>query len=358
LSTALQRLPRLRWAAILGTALAVLALTVCSLELRLARQGFQPNLSDSVALWARQRQRADRLGSRALLLVGDSRVLTDLDLGELRRISGLEPVQLGVGEASFLPVLQDLAKDPKVSGTLLVNFEPQELHPVGDDPAAAYEAQYHPSRAGYDWDFADMEATLTDELHVHLRSYADGARPLTSLLMRASGPPARSQYITVLPDREELADFSLVKEPALYYVRAIRDFPTWPVPPEHATLEEVQATIEYALVTLRPADPLAYRSQYSHLAGLVAAIGRHAGRVVFVRLPRCGYLQLIDDRRFPRRSFWDPLQDLPGVQTLNFEDVPALVAFRCPDGSHLDKGDKTAFTRSLADALQLGDGRR
>lgn len=336
----------------------MLSLTVVSLEIRLAHQGFRPNLSDSFPLWERQRQRADRLGPQALVLAGNSRVLTDLDLGELRRGSGLEPVQLGVGDSSFLPVLQDLAKDPKVSGTLLVNFEPRELHPVGDDPAAAYEAQHLPSQGGYGWDFADTEAGLTNWLHANLHSYADGARPLTSLLMRATGPQARMQYVKVLPDREELVDFSLTREPDLYYVRAIHDFPTWPTPPENATLAQVRATIEQAIATLSSADPRAYSGQYAAVADLVAAVRQHGGRVVFVRLPRCGYLRQIDDKRFPRKQFWDPLTQIPGVQTLDFEDVPALAAFKCPDGSHLDMRDKAAFTRALLDALKLGDSRR
>ena len=358
MSTALQRLTPLRWTAILGAALATLLIAAGALEMDLARKGFRPNLADSFPLWERQRLRVDRLGSRTLVLVGNSRMLIDMDLGELRRDTGLEPVQLGVGGASFLPVLQDLAQDPQVTGTVLVNFEPQELRPVGDDPAAAYEAQRLPSQGGHTWDFTATEASLTDELHAQLRSYADGARPLTSLLLRATGPQARTQYVKMLPDREELADFSLVRQPDLYYLRALRDFPTWPTPPQGATPEQMKATIERALATLPVADPQTYRSPYAALADLVASIGQHGGRVVFVRLPRCGYLQEIDDKRFPRRWFWDPLRDLPRVQTLDFEDVPTLAAFRCPDGSHLDEHDKTAFTRSLVDALQLADGGR
>jgi hypothetical protein len=356
LSTPLQRLPRRRWVPILGAALAVAVLTGVGLELDLAHEGFRPNLADSFPLWERQRQRVDRLGSRAVVLVGDSRVLIVLDLSELRGRTGLEPVQLGVGGASFLPVLQDLAKDPEANGTLLVNFEPQELRPVGNDPAAAYEAQRLPSEGGHGWDFADAEAVLTDQLHAHLRSYADGARPLASLLLRAADTTAMKQYVMTLPDRELVADFSLAKLPRLYYVRAIDEFRLPPPIPHHASLEQQRQAIESGIAALGPDDASAYRPRLAMLAQLVAAIQQHGGKVIFIRLPRTGYLREIDDTRFPHSWAWDPLTTWRGVQTLNFEDVPALDRFDCPDGSHLDMRSRTAFTAALVQALHLQGG--
>lgn len=352
MSTALQRLPPLRWTAILGAALAALLLTAGTLELALARKGFQPNLADSFPLWERQRQRVDYLGSRALVLVGNSRMLVDMDLGELRRGMGLEPVQLAVGGASFLPVLEDLAQDPQVTGTVLVNFEPQELSPAPGDLAAAYVAQRRMAPADGRWDFSRGEAALSDELHARLRSYADGSRPLSALLLRVTAPEPAAQYVRTLPDREQIADFSLASLPRLYYVRAIHEFPLPPPMPPHADLGQQRDTIERAIAALGSDDAKAYQGRLAAVMELAAAVRRHGGRVIFVSLPRTGYLEEIDDRRFPRSWSWDPLTKLPDIQALDFADVPALKGFRCPDGSHIDGSERAAFTAALVDALQ------
>lgn len=351
MNSAARRLPQLRWLPVLGGALGLFLGAAIGLEADLAHQGFRPNLADSFPLWERQRQRADRLGPRALVLVGNSRMLIDMDLGELRRDIGLEPVQLAVGGASFLPVLQDLAKDPAMSGTVLVNFEPQELEVSPRDLAASYVAERGPAPGDLPWDFAGIEASLSDEVHAHLRSYADGSRPLSALLLRSMDTDATPQYVTMLPDREEVADFSLAKLPRLYYVRAVHEFRFPPAIPPGMRLEQQRDAIEAAIAALRPDDPRALRTQLPHLTSLVDAIQRHGGRVIFIRLPRSGYLREIDAKRFPRTLFWDPLAALPGIQSLDYEDVPALTSFVCPDGSHLDYRDRERFTQALAAAL-------
>ena len=336
----------------LGAALAALLLTAVALELELAHKGFQPNLADSFPLWERQRERVDRLGRRALVLVGDSRMVIDIDLNELRKDTGLEPVQLGVSGASFLPVLQDLAKDQRLKGTVLVNVEPQELRPAPGDLAAAYIAQRPPSYGDWAWDFANIEAGLSDELHSRLRSYADGSRPLSALLLRATDPDPKPQYSMTLPDREQITDFRYARLPLLYYVRTIHEFRLPPPMPPHASLEQQRQAIERGIATLGPDDVDAYRPRLAMLAQLVAAIQQHGGKVILVHLPRTGYLKEVDDKRFPRSWSWDPLTTWHGVQTLNFEDVPALKRFECPDGSHIDGSERAAFTAALADALQ------
>ena len=179
-STANRRLPSRPWAWTLGGALLMLLATVTCMEVPLARLGFHPGLADSPSMWARQRARVDTLGSRALVLVGNSRMQNDTDVDTLRRETGLEPVQLATGGSSFLPVLEGLAADPGVTGTVLVNFEAGDLaRPPQDDMAASYEREYEREPHSALPDFDSSEAWLSDQLHLRLRSYADGARPLT-----------------------------------------------------------------------------------------------------------------------------------------------------------------------------------
>ncbi len=138
-----RRLPRLRWSVVLGGAVAICTAFVGAMELRLAARGFNPSVIDSPRLWARERQRADALGSRALILVGSSRVLLDTDLDTLRRETGLEPVQLAIDGSSFVPVLQGLAEDPAIKGTVLVDLARNVLaSPTQQDRAYEYQRAY------------------------------------------------------------------------------------------------------------------------------------------------------------------------------------------------------------------------
>ncbi len=59
------------------------------------------------------------------------------------------------------------------------------------------------------------------------------------------------------------------------------------------------------------------------------------------------------ERQSPRRQFWDQFARKTRATTLHFADVPALAAFQCPDGSHLDYRDRGRFTQHLAIALGL-----
>jgi len=353
-TSAHRRIPHLRWVGVLGLGFMTFMGAVAALETALALRGYTPSLADSYPLWEQQRRRVDKLGSRALVLVGNSRMQIDLDLDTLRRETDLEPVQLAVGGASFLPVMKGLAEDSAVTGTVLVNLEPQELA-VNTDADAAYkfESQYRHAPHTRVTDFADVEAALVGELRVRLRSYADGTDPLDALLLRVLVDDPHIQYVKTFPDREQVADFSKVKLPELYYVRALHDLPAAPALKSGETLEEERRAIEATIAALEPEDNHAFLKELPALAAMVAAIQARGGRVLFIRLPRTGYLRQIDDRRFPRALFWDRFRDAVHAPALDFETVPVLQAFDCPDGSHLDVGARAPFTMALVGALGL-----
>ena len=106
--------PEGNWLRIDLVALLLLVMFIGIVELRLGVRGFRPMRTDSEWSWVAQRARASALGERALVLVGASRMLLDIDLQVLRRETGLEPVQLAIDDSSFVPVLEDLADDPDI----------------------------------------------------------------------------------------------------------------------------------------------------------------------------------------------------------------------------------------------------
>jgi hypothetical protein len=348
------RLPRLHWAAVLGGGLAILAASIGVMELRLAARGFQPSVIDSPRLWIRERERAAALGSHALILVGSSRVLLDLDLATLRRKTGLEPVQLAVDGTSFVPVLEGLAEDPRVQGTVLVDLAQNVLTiPAQRDAAYDYEAAYERAQRETGLPtFERVEAYLTDWLHGRLRSYADGTRPLTALRLRILQKDPTPQYLRMLPDREVLADYSQVPLPAFYYNRVIRNLGQ-PVPLAGRASPDIERDFATRIATLPPFDDRLFLQRLPALADMTRTIQSHGGKVIYATFPTSGYIRLIDDRRFPRPLFWDRFTAAVGAPNLNFEDVPALRGLYCPDGSHLDMHSRAGFTAALVQALHL-----
>jgi hypothetical protein len=356
ISSSNQRLPRLAWARLLMSGGALLLLSVIALETALAWRGILPSLDDSYGLWQTQRLRADQLGSRALILVGNSRMQNDVDLGTLRRDTGLEPVQLAIGGTSFLPVLQGLAEDPRITGTVIVNFEADALAlPPCMDLAYHYQSDY--VRHGQLPGFFQTENWLADRLHFHLRSYADGTRPLTALLVRVMQGQSGRQFQDLDPERQVRIDFTRSNNTARYaLVRAVHELgPPFAYDP-HMSDAELEAALKTAVTEIKPADADRFMAREQTIIRLASAIDARGGRVLFVLFPRAGLVREIDDKRYPRASFWQPLVTSEKDRALDYETVPALQDFDFPDGSHLDERDQVRFTQALAAALHLDKG--
>lgn len=347
-------LPKLRWGVILGVSALVLLVGIKALESGLRMKGFRAGALDSESLWLKQRARADALGSRALVLVGDSRMQLDIDQDVLRQETGLEPVQLAIDATPYLGVLRGLAEDPHITGTVLVDFSPA---PLLDEASfrqpSQYELDAERSRpaAGLPT-FTDMDARLTDWLRGALRSYADGGQPLTALTQRLLPPHATPQYLVTLPDRSTLADYSLVM-PDAYYRRVFRNLGISTAPLVGVRTAALDAWLDHTIAGLQSADDRFFLTHVHEIAALAAKIEARGGRVIFAVFPESGHIKKIDDRVYPRQHFWDPFAAGIGVPALHFEDDPALRRFVCPDGSHLDFRQRAGFTDALVRALHL-----
>jgi hypothetical protein len=341
----------------LGTALAGVLLCVAALEVRLALRGFQPTVEDSADLWLEQRARATALGERALVLVGSSRIQLDTDLDALRRLTGLEPVQLAIDGSSFRPVFAGLAADLGVRGTVIVDFSDHLLaQPPPQDVAQRWQAAYDRGRERSALpDFESSERRLQRAVRSRLRSYADGAQPFTSLLVRALSPRATPQYLVMRADRSRAADYRKVEMPGFYYARVLRNLGQ-AEPAGMATWEQLDRELATRIAALPPrtGELPAYEQAGRALAAQAAAIRERGGRVLFVMLPKSGLVRALDERRYPPAQFWNRFVAIAGPPAVHFEDVPGWRGLECPDGSHLDYRDRAAFTAALVEALGLG----
>lgn len=349
-------IPPGRWLLATASAVALLLAFIAFMETSLSARGFDTTIIDSDALWLKQRQEVSDLGAKALILVGASRIQLDLDLDVLRAHTKLVPVQLAVDGSSFTPVLDGLAKDVRVTGTLLVGYQDDEINSTEKHDRAAYLEkaweQYN-SRAKLP-DFASMEATLGDALHHHLRSYADGARPVSSLMLRILDEDATPQYLVTRPDRSRLADYRSVAMPAFYYTRVMRNLDEDLPLRSDMSWSELDATLQQRIDAMKPVQKLAFGDNTRRIAGMVKSIEQRGGRVIFLVMPRSGMVKQTDEKRFPRATFWNEFASQVGAESLNVEDHPALGAFQCPDGSHLDYRDRARFSETLAGAIVWG----
>ncbi len=357
ISSSNQRLPHLAWWRILLGAVLMWAAFVAVMELRLAAKGFHATVVDSEALWQAERARARTLGERALIIIGGSRIQLGVNLEVLRELTGLEPVQLAIDGTPPLPVLEGLARDPQIRGTVLVDYYDHMLGPEGShNRGREFEHRFEQSLAtGRLLDYEQVEGYLSQRWRQALRSYADGAQPLTTLQIRILGN-ATPQYLVTLPDRSRIADYQRVAMPDFYYRRVIRSLGESEVRlPPGSTYEDLQRVLESRIEQLQPLDETVYMSQerLEHLESLVKAIEGRGGKVVFVVMPVHGMVRAIEQRQFPRSRFWDRWAALTSAHTVHFEDVPALRDFVCPDGSHLDYRDQARFTAALIAAADF-----
>lgn len=350
--TAFRRMPRIDARGPL-VALALLAALIATMELRLAAHGIRPTAVDSEALWVRERARASRLGDRAVILVGASRIQTGIDLDVLRARTGLAPVQLAIDGSSFVPVLDGLARDPSIRGTVIVGFIDSSLDEPRNAASAAdrYEARFE---ATDDWttafSFDTIEGGLTDAVRSRLRSYADGARPLTSLRTRLLSD-ASPQYAIFLADRSRLADYSQLDRRVTYYSRVVRELDSRISFPAGTDFREVETDLAQRIDALEPAPAEAYARNAEAVVADAAKIEARGGRVYFVVMPTQGLMTRMEEKRHPRAAFWDRFAAAPNVRAVHFEDVPAMKAIAVPDGSHIDYHDRAALTNAMLDAL-------
>jgi hypothetical protein len=329
-------------------ALSLAALLMLCLELRLAQLDYQPSIVDTPERWIEQRMRASKLGDKALIVIGASRIQLGLDMNTLRQETGLEPVQLSVLGSSPVTVLAGLAADPTITGTILVDYYDGFAMA---DTALRYQQAYerklaiNPLLTIGD----NAEVRLTELARDNLRSYAGGATPFSSLRLALSGK-TRQLYLTTLPDRSRQADYSRVTMPAFYHRNVMRSLGI----SLDANTPDMENVLRQKVREITSVDNRQFLKESQGVQRMVAAIRKRGGKVIFVKMPTGGMVEEIESRQFPRNEFWVPFLQLTGAPGIWTPDWPEGFKFKTPDGSHLDFRDQIRFTQTLVRAAQLG----
>jgi hypothetical protein len=348
-----ERMPSLPWLKIFAAATFALFAWAGWMEYRLADLGYRATALDSKERWGAERARAANLGKGALILLGASRIQLGADLTVLRQYTGLQPVQLAIDGSSFVPVLEGLARDPLIKGTVLIDYYPGAftgaLNPQRGAPEI-YEAAYRENvaKAPY-FSLQAIEHTLTNVLHENLRSYADGSTPFTALQFRLLQNDHFRQYLLTLPDRSREANYRLVPMPGFYYRRVARNLGE--TLPDNLAAAQADSMLRSKIKQIKPYDNRQFIEGMDYVKSLINVIHGRGGRVVFVQMPTSGMVKEIDDKQFPSAQFWDVFVSHIGVPVLSADEIAKSDTFTCPDGSHLDFRDKARFSTVLGKFL-------
>ena len=310
-------------------------------------KGGEPDVRDTAELWASQRARASSIGDDALLLVGSSRIQLDLDLDILATSTGKRPVQLAIDGSPFIDVLENLANDRNLAGTVLVSTTLPKLAAVGNAQRVKkwiniYEKEYKNL-----W-FPQKEQILKAKLQSVSALYAN-ILPLDKFVPRLMESENLAKiYLKTLPSRERNADYSLVKMPDFYLRRVERNL-GYPIPLDaydsYDNYKDSVIKIAKEKYTEFNTDP----RQFYRINSAIKKLQKRGVVVVIARFPMSGLVEDIYDIRLPK-DLWDKVVSDLDVISIDYRDY-AQLAYQLPDGSHLDITQKPDFTYKFSKIL-------
>jgi hypothetical protein len=284
---------------------------------------------DNKVLWADTRHDLNRAGRDAIILLGASRVQRAIDTGTMSEQFGRPVFQLAIEGSSYLPVLENLAVDPRVTGTVIVSIAPmftfnRLINQVDRGLQASYLDYY--SNQSY---ARRLEQRFTLALQGSLAFRAPDASPSTAIpaLMATGEMPAR-HYKTIFRNRVVHIDADLME-----------------VPPTDTGI------VELYLQNVEPYPPDEYAPVVNYIATVAGMLRQKGVEVFFVRLPSAGAVGTLEAGLFPREQFWDVLERNVDATFVHFYDYPELAGFASQDGSHIDSAYIVEFTQRFNEVL-------
>ena len=329
LEEAHRTIPDRPWGRIAVIALVLLVAMMAGWEGFWRHQGYHAgDIKDSDAAWAEQRRHAT---GDAVVLIGTSRNLFDVNLDAWQKATGVRPIQLSLEGTSPRFMLKDLADDPDFHGLVVIDIVSglfwNQFGGLSESVLPYYHRETPSQRAGFFLSLApeNMFAYIDDQ-----------TRPKEiwrriNLPLRPGQPPLFVDPYKIgirkWDRNSEMWDREL--NDAAYRERSTRIWSWVMAPPPGAPPPDAPKVI-------------------AEVAANVARIRAKGGDVVFVQHPQAGWLQDVEPRAFPRAKFWDPLMAAARTRGIRWEDYPELQGFRIPEISHMHPRDAEVYTARLA----------
>ena len=309
-------------------------------EVKWRRWGAEPTYRNSDASWAMQRRRIDNGEGDKTVLLGSSRVLFDVQLPMWEQMFSEKPIQLAVEGTSPLPMLEDLADNPKFTGRLLVGVAPDVFFTgfgYRGGVVKYFKNETLSHRAGH-W--------LSMHLIEPFFSFYDDDFKLFTVLKRQKWPPRPGvpDFVDVRKMTMQDADRNTWMWSKVETDPAYRDLcrHVWaqffdvPIP----GMETPEALAKVA------------NEQIDRAVAAIAKLRARGVPILFVRPPSDGPYLAMENRDFPRATTWDPLLEKTAVPGIHFEDHRELQGLDAPEWSHLSRASADRFTKALCRLIQ------
>jgi hypothetical protein len=295
-------------------------------------RGHHASVVDSRDLWAYHRGRIYDVQRPNVVLLGSSRMHSGISPVAIRdRIPQANVVQLAVSGSHCVAVLRDLADDERFVGSVICEVTPAWLCRKYWKTQQPYVDHYH-RRASLDRELNVVVGQLFQTRLALLHPNLALPKVADSLLQDRRLP--QSSFPVGHADRSITVD----------YIAALRRDDTPEKRAARLAIHREQMSED------RP-WPQRWLADMQVVDTAVKKIQVRGGRVIFVRFPVSGELRQLEEELYPRRDYWDRFAALTSAETIHFADAPDLAHFVCPEDSHLDVRDVSAFTGSLIDEL-------
>lgn len=285
------------------------------------------DLGESYDRWAALRRQVDKRNV-PVAIVGDSRILFDSDLDRATQLIGVRPLQLAIAGGSGLPILEDLAGDPRFKGLAIVGMAETayfDLQLTGARPqkAIALSRWESPSKRG---------SFFLQRMLSHGLVMLDDDYELSTLVFRLDHgwrPGVIDMRNAIWKAQETGADGQTWLWRRLEHDRRL------------------SGHMHNVWLHFFPSQPLDGRAVDAVMVRTKAAVDKiraRGGDVVFVRPPSAPELRAIEDKHAPRARVWDAILAYTRSNGVHIDDLPAVQNLTLPEGSHLSRACATVFT--------------
>lgn len=321
---------RVKWWPAWALALVLSLLVVGVWEALIRSAALGPEFIDNRALWVSTRQRLNTYGTNAVAVLGASRMQRAIHPETLARELGGPVAQLAVEGTSAIPLLEDLAVDPRFNGTVLFSVAPafsfnRKLSNLDAGNQAAWVAYYRSQSRS-----RRIEHNLRlaiQGLFAFRSPDASVTRVLPDIILRGKMPA--TDFKTTFADRSVNIDYAKFERTA-----------------------NPQRIVDLYLENTEAYEADEFADLVNYVSAIVTILKAKNCRVIFLRLPSADIVRDLERQMFPNERFWGYMQKNIDAEFIHFEDYPDLSGYLSVDGSHVASDKSAAFAKALADVIQ------
>jgi hypothetical protein len=334
----------IRLAALIG--LLVMIVMMSGWEMYWRSDGSIPSYRNSEGLWAIQRRRVNEIEGDKTVLAGSSRMYFNAQLDVWERESGERPIQLSLEGTSPISLMEDLAEEPDMTGTLIVGVAGEMFFTGFEYRGSAFErfATETPSQ----WLGQQISMLVEPYLAFYHHDYS-----LFTVLKRQAFPRREGVFFEM--DVRRLAIYGKDRN-ARMYSKVETD-------PEYAELaKEIWAQFHRPIEELSEEERAEglenHNKQIDRAVAATRKLQERGVEVIFVRHPFEGVYDIIEPMYFPRVGGWDVLIERTGALGVHWQDHPEMQGYWLPESSHLAAEDADRFTQALYRLIQRERAKR